>query len=188
MVNLETLKSKIESLVPTNKEKFKEELKQIHSQLVKIEPPLNKPLLVHTAINKNAIFYMLITYYSLVAKKILDFTITTGQNFITQHFMDNADKDKEFNSKLYYTDLLFITVSQLDYTSEYLESLIIDLIETRTLNNKTTIIVYDSVGATSKLQKLSAYFDSIEAYTLNTSPSKLKPTGTAKPLKKERFL
>lgn len=169
MINKETLTKKLDYLVPNNKEQFKVDLSIIKKLLIDNKPNYKKPLLVHSTINKNAIFYMVTVYFSLQADKILNFLITTGQNIITQHFLDNENKDMDFNSRLYYDDILFISISQVDYTSNYLESIIIDLIETRQFNNKATVIVYDSLDMASYLSNLFSYLASTETTTIKTT-------------------
>lgn len=171
-INKETLAKKLEQLVPTDKEQFKLDLERLKAILVEAKPSYKKPLLIHSTMSKSAVFYMIVTYFSLQAGKILDYVITTGQNIITQHFLDNENKDMDFNSKLYYDDILFISISQIDYTSDYLESLIVDLIETRQFNGKATVIVYDLMEMPAYLSKLSNYFNSNDSLIIKINGQK----------------
>lgn len=185
-LNKQTLAHKLETLVPTNKERFKADSEAIRQVLIKEKPEYRKPLLIHSTAPKPAVFYMITIYFSLQQNKILDYLITTGQNIITQHFLDNENRDMSYYSRLYHDDILFITISRADYTSDYLESLIVDLVETRSYSGKSTVVIYDSQDMANFLQKLFSYFKSIESNTLQLTSSTTKVVddntkGKAKP-------
>lgn len=192
MINKETLKMKLSHLVPTNTELFKADLEKIRKNLISNSPEYGSPLLVYCTINKSAVYYMTVVYYSLQVDRILDFTVTTAGNISTQHFLDNESKDKDFHSNLYYDDLVFITVSELEYTSQYLEALIVDLVETRANAGKTTVVVYDSMDTTRRLTRIFDYFEKNSYSKISTNAmstvtnTQLKPKNKARP-KKEFF-
>ena len=95
----------------------------------------------------------------------MDYAVITGQSLINQHFADTGDKDKDLFEKLYYTDVAFISLSEYDYTSEYLESLIIELINFRKNANRVTIVIYDILGNQvnkKKVENLEKFFKTSE--------------------------
>lgn len=191
-INIETLKNKLQYLLPQNVEQFKTDLEKVRSSLIALSPKYSKPLLVYSTVTKNAVYYMTTIYYSLQVDRLLNFTITTAGNISTQHFLDNESKDKDFHSNLYYDDLLFITVSELEYTTQYLESLIVDLVETRANTGRTTIVVYDTPDTARRLTRIFDYFEKNGHFKLSTNilinnrSEVVKPKIKAKP-KKEFF-
>lgn len=120
------------------------------------------PTLIYSKNKRNALYYTLCIHLSLIEDKILDYTVITGQSLINQHFLTDKNKDIQLHNNLHYTDITFISLSQYDYTSEYLESLIIDLVEFRNTQNKITIISYDVLDSpnnyTGLTHKLHNYF------------------------------
>lgn len=178
MINLNLLSSKYNSLINSSKENFLVETNKMKELLTKAKVNFNKPLLVYNNNNKNAFYYIYSIMCSLHKDRVLDYVITTGQHFINQHFLDNVDKDKELYNKIYFDDILFISLSQYDYTSEYLESLLIDLVETRITNNKVTIIYYDILDSKNYLsttRRLFDYFNKTHEILDLTSPNIVTP-------------
>lgn len=160
------LADKYSRLINTTAEAFREEATKIRNakQINNINFPINKPVLVYNKGNKNVLYYLLGIHYSLQKDRVLDYVITTGQNFINQHFLTEDNKDLELHDKLYYADIAYITLTQFDYTSEYLESLIIDLVETRTTRGLNTVVYYDVLDTKNYLNttsKLYNYFNSM---------------------------
>lgn len=176
-INLVTLKSKYKDLIPSsaNQEVF---LKDLQDLKTKLGPLLSnhKNAFIISKNKRNALFYYLCLYYSLVENKILDKTVITGQTYIDQHFM-NEEKDKTLYEEVRYNDIAFVSLSQYDYTNQYLENLIIELIEFRNNNNKITIISYDVVDLTNtqylnQIAKLTTYFNNNKFPIINLTGTK----------------
>lgn len=161
MLNIHLLNDKYKNLIPQN------DIDNFIIETHKLKQRLNfnlinelKPLLIYNRNQRNQLYYLLSVNYSLQLDKILNYTVITGQTFTRQHFA-NDEKDKELYDNTYYDDLVFISLSQSDYTSEYMENLIIDLVEFRARNNKITVITYDLLSSTNyqtQTRKLSEYF------------------------------
>jgi hypothetical protein len=165
MINKDMLAKKYKDFVSEDKQKFIEQLNFIKSK-INVEALQNRPLLIYSQNKRNALYYVLAIYYSLKNEKLLNYEVVTGQTLINQHFATSTDKDHELHERVYYTDLTFINLSQYDYSSEYLESQIIDLVEFRNRQKKLTIISYDVMNSGQNYinltKKLHAYFVSNE--------------------------
>lgn len=164
MINIKMLSDKLKKLVPDNVEQFKAELKQIESD-IKYESIGNMPILIYSKNRRNAICYTLSYYLSIKKDKLVDYVIVSGQNLINQHFMSEENKDLELYNAMYYNDVCFVYLSQYDYVNEYLENLIMSLVDFRTQQNKITIIIYDiqqepKVNMATMAKKISGYFTS----------------------------
>lgn len=199
MINKDLLNSKYKDFVSEDKQKFLNELNFIKSK-IKIEALRNRPLLIYSQNKRNALYYILSIYYTLKSDKLLNYEVVTGQTLINQHFATANDKDYNLHERIYYTDLTFINLSQYDYTSEYLETQIIDLVEFRKRNKKMTIISYDVMNSGQNYinltKKLHAYFAANEYQIVDiTSGTKSTPfdktdhTSSKKPeIKKRRIV
>jgi len=157
------LSRKYKNLVGSNVTKFIADGNYVKARL-KLQELKEEPLLIYSDNRRNAIYYIACVHHCLRLNRLLDYVVVTGQTLINQHFMSEDTRDNELWGKLYYTDIAFISLSQFDYTSEYLESLIIDLIEFRKNNHKVTIISYDTMsvkGASYNHQtkRLQLYFN-----------------------------
>lgn len=187
------LNEKYKNLILPDKGKFIEEVNFIKSK-INFNNLQSIPLLVYGENKRHALYYTLCMFFSLKHDRVLDYSIITGQSIITQHFLSETNRDNDLIESINYADITFISLSQFDYTNEYLESLIIDLIEFRKNYNKITIISYDVLNNTksnyfSLTQKLHSYFstnnfqilDLLEANTvqLKQVPSK-KPSARIK--------
>jgi hypothetical protein len=161
MLNKDLLKSKYKDFILENKEKFVEEVNFLKSK-INLEKLTNEPLLIYSQNKRNALYYVLSLYYSLKEDRMLTYAVITGQTLINQHFASEQQRDAELYNSVYYADISFISLSQYDYTSEYLESQIIDLISFRKQNKKLTIISYDIMSSNQNYinltKKLHAFF------------------------------
>ena len=160
-MNIDSLKDKYKDLTLENKEKFKTELSHIYDKLQFNK--LNKsPMLIYSKNKRNALYYALCLNYAIKAERLLSYAVVTGQTLNNQHFATPETKDKELHERIFYSDITFISLSQYDYTNEYLESQIIDLIEFRRANKNLTIVSYDVMTSTQNYinmtKKLHAYF------------------------------
>lgn len=125
----------------------------------------NNPVLIYSNSKRNVLIYLLLVYLSVKNNRLMDYAVITGQSLINQHFADIGDKDKDLFEKLYYTDVAFISLSEYDYTSEYLESLIVELINFRKNANRVTIVIYDILGNQvnkKKVENLEKFFKTSE--------------------------
>lgn len=123
----------------------------------------NAPLLIYTNQQLKPLYYLMCVNYSLRANRILDYLSIRAQTFIRQHFAD-SERDQELYDKIYYTDVLFVVLSQADYTSEYLETLLQDLVTFRASMNTHTILIYEVLDKTDRsymgyTKKLRNYFE-----------------------------
>lgn len=178
MLSKELIKEKFKDFIPEDKEKFKRELAEMKDK-INLAKLNTKPLLVYSQNKRNALYYILSVFYSLKNEKLLNYVISTGQTLINQHFATSAERDQAFYHEIYYSDILFLSLSQYDYTSEYLESLIIDLVEFRKEAKRLTIISYDVMSSGQQYvnltKKLHAYFVSNEFQIIDLAMSKSTP-------------
>lgn len=176
MINKNLFNERYEAFIP------KGDTQTFIKDLDKIKTSLNfelintlKPLLIYSINKRNEIYYLLGFNYSLQKRKVLNYTVITGATFTRQHFAD-ADKDMELHDNIYYGDLLFISLSQNDYMSEYMENLLIDLIEFRNNRNKLTVITYDVVNSAKnhivQTKKLNDHFASSKYSIIDTITNK----------------
>lgn len=188
MLNKVLLKDKYKDFVLEDKQKFLEEIQSIHDKL-NLHEISNAPMLIYSQNKRNALYYILSLHYSLRLDRILDYAVITGQTLINQHFTSEDNRDNVLYNSVYYADLTFISLSQYDYSSEYLESQIIDLIEFRTNNKKLTVISYDIMNSgknyinlTKKLHSyfLSSRFQIVDMTGQGTSFDKKSPEVTTK--------
>lgn len=170
MLNKNLLTNKYINFIGTDKDKFLSECNDI-KQSINLNALSDKPMLIYSKNKRNAIYFILSLHYALKYDRLLDYTVITGQSLIDQHFLSEHARDNELYNGIHYDDLAFISLSQFDYTSEYLESLIINLVESRTIDKKITIISYDVMEANSGYlnftKKLNAYFNSNEFQVIN---------------------
>lgn len=177
------LSDKLKLLINTPTDMFLSEANKVKEskKINIISFPLGKPVLVYNKGNKNVIFYLLGLHYSLHKGKVLDYVITTGQNFINQHFLTEQNRDIELHNKLQYSDIAFIALTQFDYTSEYLESLIIDLAETRAIRGLETIVYYDVLDTKNYLNTTSKLYNYFNAsHKTNDLTTTVKSAVTSK--------
>jgi hypothetical protein len=161
MLNVLLLNKRYKNFIPENKTNFSEEVNFLKNK-IDLKKLSNEPLLIYSQNKRNALYYVLSIFYSLKFDRILDYTVITGQTLINQHFMSEQNRDNALYNSVYYADITFLSLSQYDYTSEYLESQIIDLIEFRRQNKKLTIISYDVMASGQQYvtltKKLHTYF------------------------------
>jgi hypothetical protein len=136
----------------------------------------NIPILVYNNGKRNALYYTLGIHFSLVKQQVLNFAVATGQTISDQHFLTEENRDNNLVNSLYYSDIAFISLSQLDYNNVYSESLIIDLIEFRKTRNTITIISYDisdsnKVSFTTLASKLHSYFSANQFQVIELTAS-----------------
>ena len=178
MLNKLMLKERYKDLVLEDREKFLAELNFIKEK-INLHNLSRQPLLIYSQNKRNALYYILSVFYSLKADRILDYTVVTGQTLINQHFATEKERDADIYTGIYYDDITYISLSQYDYTSEYLESLIIDLIEFRRQNKKLTIISYDVMSSGSQYvsmtKKLHSYFLSSQFQIVDISKTGKTP-------------
>jgi hypothetical protein len=152
---------KYKDFILEDKDKFKNELEFIYNK-IQFKNLNNSPLLIYSQNKRNALYYILSMHYALKKDRLLNYAVVTGQTLNNQHFATAQTKDAELHERVYYSDITFVSLSQYDYTNEYLESQIIDLIEFRKANGKMTIISYDVMTSTQNYitltKKLHAYF------------------------------
>lgn len=180
-MNIDIFKSKYNKLVPeTSKEDFLRDIEAIKEELSTKVVNYKVPLLIYADNRRNAIFYMTALVASISANRVMDYTIVTGQTISREHFANSA-KDLELEALIYNNDILFISLSQFDYTSQYVESLIIDIIEYRKDRGLITIIHYDIIGSADFLTTtniLHTFFkgNGYQVVTLRSTPvaSKVK--------------
>lgn len=152
MLSKELLNNKYSKFLPTTDKEpeFIKGLEQIKKSInLQNLNQCIKPLLVYSNVNQNPLFYLLAVNYSLQQDRVLDYVSVRAQTFVRQHFADK-ERDTELYDSIYYTDLLFITLTQADYTSEYMESLIHDLVEFRHNRNTYTVVCYEVIDKTDK--------------------------------------
>ena len=160
-MDIKNLKSTYKDFILNDKELFLNEINYIKSK-INLENLSNNPILVYSQNKRNALYYVLGMFLSLKSERILNYAVITGQTLINQHFMTEANRDNELYNRIFYTDITFVSLSQYDYTNEYLESQIIDLIEFRKINKKMTIVSFDITNSgqsyINMTKKLHNYF------------------------------
>lgn len=159
-LSITQLSNKYTALVSGDKFKFLEELKLAKS-LLDPHAIAYAPALIYSSGIRNAICYYLGTYFSLKMNEILDYVVITGRQFVDQIFLPSDIRDHQLVDRVFNTGITFIILSQFDYNNQFLESTLIDLIESRTLDKKATIILYeitDSKTAHSLTKKIEDYF------------------------------
>lgn len=192
MINAIRLSDALKKLVYDDKELFKKEVSAVSSELI-TEDLKPGPLFIYTRNRRNAIYYVLLSYLSVKADRILEFSAISGQNLITQYFLSEEAKDKELYSALYYSDIAFIYLSQYDYTNEFLENLVMSLIDFRNNQNKTTVVIFDiqsepAVNTATMAKKLYTYFKSNDYKIADiTKQAKVDKSSTV-PVRKARIL
>ena len=167
MLTLDRIKLKYSNLIEDNPS-FLGIVDEVKSKIDFSKLSATSPLLVYSRNNKNAIYFVLCTYLSFMSDKLLDYVITTGQIYVDHHFM-TSDKNFFLYYNIQHSDITIIALSQFDYTSEYLESLLIDLVENRKLRNKLTIIYYDTIdnNYSKQTKKLHDFFNNNNYTVLN---------------------
>lgn len=161
MLNKNILNNKYKQLISLNTKKFIEDVNMVKSRLA-LDELDKRPLLIYSKNLRNPVYYVLCMYNSLKEDRILDYQVITGQTFINQHFMSEDQRDNQLFNSVYYSDIAFISLSEFDYTSDYLENLLIDLVEFRQNRGSMTVISYDIIGSSNNYsaltKKLHSYF------------------------------
>lgn len=163
MLNINLLNDRYGTFIPEkDSDTFAKEVTEIKNSLnLELINEL-KPLLIYSRNKRNELLYLMGITYSLIKKRVLNYTVITGATFTRQHFATSSERDHELQDDTYYGDLLYILLSQNDYGSEYMENLIIDLIDFRHQQGKVTVVIYDTNGSTKNpltvTQKLNSYF------------------------------
>jgi len=155
-LNLKFLKDKYKSLVYSDKEKFLDELKFVKDNVDFTKIPA-EPILIYSMGKKRAFYYALCFHLSLLKKKVLDYSFITSRQYLDQHFLDRADRDSLYKEAL-STELSFISLSANDNTNDYMEQLLIDLVENRFYKNDVTIVFVDMSEGTTEVKRLDRYF------------------------------
>lgn len=189
MLNINILREKYSKFVPVdNVDNFIKDTETIKNSKHIKNLKHYIPALVYEVNKRDALFFTLGIMFSLEKGRVLDYTVITGQTFSREHFADKGDKDIELNNLIYSNDILFISLSEFDYTTQYLESLIVDLIEFRKDRNLITVIHFDIVNNnnyanTTKI--LKQYFESNKYQVIHMSTSSTKQsTPVVKAVKK----
>lgn len=172
-MNRVLLNDKYKNLIPPNKEKFIDDVNAV-KETIDFSNIQDLPILIYSKNKRNALYYTLCMYFSLKKEAILGYSVITGQSLIDQKFMSEENRDMKLSEAVHYSDISFISLSQYDYTNQFLESLIIDLVEFRRNINKITIISYDILDSTKSsyiafTQKLHAYFIANEFQVIDLS-------------------
>lgn len=188
-MNKVLLNDKYKNLIPPDIEKFIEDVNDIKNK-INFNNLLDLPILIYSKNKRNALYYTLCMLFSLRKEAVLSYAVITGQTLINQHFLSEENRDIKLSDSIYYSDITFISLSQYDYSSEYLEALIIDLVEFRRNNSKITIISYDILDATktnyiSFTQKLHSYFITNDFQVLDLSNT-ISPGYVKKQIKKSK--
>jgi len=141
------LQKKYNNLINCNKELFVQQASISSSRLAPYLEILDdyEILLIYENGNRNALIYMLSIYYSLNKNEVLDYQVVLSQTLIDEYFADK-DRDVELSELSKYTDLLYIIISEADYKHDYLDTIVKNLIEQRSINKKKTIIIYETVN------------------------------------------
>jgi hypothetical protein len=155
-LDIKFLKDKYKSLVYSDKEKFLEELKFVRDSADFTKIPA-EPILIYSVGKKRAFYYALCFHFSLLKKKVLDYSLITSRQYLDQHFLDRADRDSLYKEAL-STELSFISLSANDNTNDYMEQLLIDLVENRFYKNDVTVIFIDMSEGAIEVKKLDRYF------------------------------
>jgi hypothetical protein len=168
-MNKNILINKYKDLVSFNKNDFINDVNFFKNKL-NLNSFTTAPVLIYNRNKRNALYYTLCIYYSLKDNRVLDYSVITGQTLINQHFMTEESRDPNVYNAAFYSDITFISLSQFDYTSEYLRKSDIDLVEFRNINKKITVISYDildlnKVNLYCTDKKLQSYF-SANRYTI----------------------
>lgn len=166
MISKALINDKYNTLLPQaeQEKQFLAELKHLKQTLNLSQLKLgHKPLLVYTNKPLDPLHYLLCVTYSLQESKVLDYLSVRAQTFIRQHFAD-VDRDQSLYDEIYYTDILFVVLTQADYTSEYLETLLQDLVDFRRRRQTYTILIYEDINEsqtsqTSHTVKLKNFFN-----------------------------
>lgn len=181
MISKEMLYSRYKPLV--THEGFFKDIDSLSIDLENIN--FDNPLLIYSNSKRNALMYLLLVYLSVKSNRLMDYAVITGQSLINQHFEDTGNKDTNLFEKLYYTDVAFISLSEYDYTSEYLESLIIELINFRKNANKVTIVIYDILGNQvnkKKVENLEKFYKTSEFGVVDITKFTKRSTVVKEPL------
>lgn len=167
-INIRVLNERYSALLPKKDiDKFAETLNSLKKKLNFELINENKPLLIYSRNMRNELYYLLSLNYSVQKGRVLNYVVVTGQTFVREHFADK-EKDLTLYDSIYNDDIVYVSLNEDDYTSEYLESLLSDLIEYRYRNNKITVITYDVLQGNRYLtqtNKLNTFFRS-SGYTI----------------------
>jgi len=188
MLNANRLSEALRKLVYDNKEQFKTELASVTEDL-DLDVVKQGPLMIYTRNRRNAIYYAITAYLSIKADKILEFASISGQNLISQYFLTEETRDKELWDSIYYDDITFIYLSQYDYTNDFLENLIMSLIDFRTQMKKATVVLFDiqsepATNTATMAKKLYTYFKSNGYNTIDITKKVIaQPSTASKPIR-----
>lgn len=173
------LADKYSKLVGFDKERFKSDVKEVTNKLNKVNVP--DISMIYSKGKRDAIFYSICIRLALRSNRLLDYTVVTGQTFMNQHFL-NGERDMELYDSVMYGDITFISLSQADYTGEFLESLLIDLVEFRKGLQKPTFIIYDTIDDDYMIRtkKLKEHFDNSYYGSINLNSISVFDTQTSK--------
>ena len=177
MINKEILKNKYKRLVSSDRDKFLAELKIIKEK-TDFMSLSDKPLLIYSRGKREAIHYLFMITKSLKKERILDYTSVSGQTIFSQHFKSQQEGSKiqdtdKVSNDIYYSDITFINLSQFDYVSDFVHSLIIEVIDFRDMINKQTVIHIDLFDKNAEqmaiAKKIESYFRSRDYTILDLS-------------------
>jgi hypothetical protein len=190
-MNKNMLNKKYKDIISYDKEQFVRDVNKAKAGL-NLNDLGEAPLLVYTDNKRQAIFYTLCMYHALRTQRILDYSIQSGRFIVDQAFKTVENRDMKMYDEAYYNDILFITLTQYDLTNDYINSILLDLVEFRTNQHKVTVVLYDIMDMQAAPYRKAtapflAYFNSRE-YNIRDlrNPNALadafsKPEGKAKP-------
>ena len=160
-MNKNILNEKYKSLISYDKVMFVKDLNFIRAN-IKFESLGKEPLLIFSRNKRDALSYALCVYNALKQERLLDYKVITARSIADQSFMSEERRDAELQSAIYYADILFITMNNYDYTTEFIDVLTMDLIEFRKNAHRITVVLYDTtesikaIGA--PIQRVLTYF------------------------------
>lgn len=162
-LNMRVLNERYKNLIPVNNlDVFANNINNIKKRLDLDLINTLKPVLIYTRNALNELMYLMSVNYSLQKTRVLNHIVVSGQTLTRQNFAD-GDKDRELHEDTYYEEVLYITLSQTDSLSEYMENILIDLIDFRQRNRKQTVIIYDvmqGVKPTTQTKRLEDFMKS----------------------------
>lgn len=127
---------------------------------------------------RDSICYFMSVLLSNQEGRTLDIAAATARNLFNQHFLKDAERDINQYNKMYYSDLSFVFTSQHDFSTEIMESIIIDFLEFRHVEKNYTVIIYDHPDLRKNRfqSKLEEYFKSYNYNIINLFSSKQNTT------------
>lgn len=186
MVNLTLLKNKYNGLVSSDKDNFIKKANKIYETLKNLKVDPLKPLLINGNNNRDECMYAVGVDYSIKLGRVLNYNVITMIHFINQHFLEEEHRDMELYHSMYNTDILVITLNNYDSRGgAYSETTLIDLIETRSLAKKSTVIYAENIG--NSMPVLSTYLNKYQVITAGNAGDTFSKASSTKNKDDRRF-